>query len=59
MAGKKCNKEFKECLNKMYKLEEELETAYAEENDILIEKLLSDLEDVNERYAQLRKIRKG
>jgi hypothetical protein len=59
MAEKKGTQECRDCLDKMYKLEEELEAAYAEENDILIEKLLSELEGVNEQYAQLRKARKA
>ena len=54
MGRKELANEIRMCLNEMYKLEENLEKAYAEENDILIKDFTSKLEEINEKYVELR-----
>ena len=57
MGRKELANEIRMCLNEMYNLEENLEKAYAEENDILIKDFTSKLEEINEKYVELRKER--
>ena len=57
MGRKELANEIRTCLNEMYKLEESLEKAFAEENDILIKDFTSKLEEINVKYVELRKER--